>query len=278
MQTSETDPRDAQIFGDKSAGHIRVVPSFAPGCARIELCQPRARNAMSAAMWQGLIDGFTMLADHADVRVILLAGAGADFCSGADISEFSALRGLPDETKVYNARVRLAMATIIAAPCPVIAEIRGICMGAGLAMAAMADLRLVAEQCQIAVPAARLGVAYDPDWVARLVAVSALDWVSELLFTARVYSGREASARGLGAQVHPDAALPEAAMAMAGQIARGAPLTMRATKAALHATILPTKERHERAVDLARLCDQSQDYANAVAAFSKGEPVVFKGK
>lgn len=267
-----------QIFGDPDRGHIRLLPPFAKGCVRVELHNPSARNAMSAAMWQGLIDCFDQLSGSADTRVVVLAGGGRDFCSGADISEFADLRGAPEQTTQYNDRVQRAISAVARFPHPVIAEIRGVCMGAGLALAAMADLRLVAEDSRIAVPAARLGVAYDPAWIRRLVAVSSLEWVTEMIMAAREYSGAMAIARGLGGTAVSADDLADTVTALATRIAKGAPLTMQATKAALLATLTPSDAAWAKATDWARLCDQSEDYRAAVSAFEKGQQVVFKGK
>ena len=249
----------------------------APGVLRLTLHQPRSRNAIRAGMWADLCTLAAELAAMPDLRVVVLCGAGGDFSSGADLGEFLALRSEAAATARYNATARQAIAAIGALPVPVLAEVRGVCMGAGLALAVQADLICLAEDSRIAIPAARIGVAYDPDWVARLVAASRADWVVEMICAGRAFSGAQAVARGLAAVPVPGATLGATVGALAADIARGAPLTMRATKLALRPDAA-TPEGARRARAAAQACDDSDDYRQAIAALGRKEKVEFKGK
>lgn len=237
----------------------------APGVLRLTLHQPRSRNAIRAGMWADLCTLAAELAAMPDLRVVVLCGAGGDFSSGADLGEFLALRSEAAATARYNATARQAIAAIGALPVPVLAEVRGVCMGAGLALAVQADLICLAEDSRIAIPAARIGVAYDPDWVV------------EMICAGRAFSGAQAVARGLAAVPVPGATLGATVGALAADIARGAPLTMRATKLALRPDAA-TPEGARRARAAAQACDDSDDYRQAIAALGRKEKVEFKGK
>lgn len=264
------------IFGDTSEVSVRLTQD-APGIMRLTLHQPALRNAIAASMWRGLDQAVEALRAQDDVRVVILCGAGRDFSSGADLSEFLTLRSDPAATEAYNAHVRAAIEALAALPVPLLAEIRGICMGAGLALAAQADLRCLAKDARLAIPAARIGVAYDPAWVARLVTASRPEWVGEMVYAGRQFTGAEAVAQGFAARALPEAGLAAHVAALAADIARGAPLTMRATKLALAADAR-TPEGAARARAAARACDDSEDYRRAIDALGLKEKVEFKGQ
>ncbi|HPD91366.1 MAG: enoyl-CoA hydratase/isomerase family protein [Rhodobacter sp.] len=265
-----------KLFGDTPEASVRLSQD-APGVLRVTLHQPALRNAIAAGMWRGLGQALEALRSRHDLRVVILCGAGRDFSSGADLSEFLTLRRDPAATEAYNFHVRAAVAALAALPVPVVAEIRGVCMGAGLALAAQADLRCLAEDARLAIPAARIGVAYDPDWVTRLVAASRAEWVGEMIYAGRAYGGAEAVAQGFAARALPEASLAGHVQALAADIARGAPLTMRATKLAL-APAARTPEGAARARAAARACDDSDDYRRAIDALGRKEKVEFKGQ
>ena len=268
------------IFGNHPEASVRLTDEGtqrAPGIVRLTLHQPGARNAISAGMWSGLGEALDRLEVQADLRVVILCGAGGDFSSGADTREFAGHRSDPDQTEAYNASVRAAIARLGALPVPVLAEMCGVCMGAGLALAAQADLRCLAQDARLAIPAARIGVAYDPDWVARLAGASRPEWLAEMIFTGRVYSGTEAVGAGFAADLAPAPQVPGRIAAMAEAIARGAPLTMRATKLAL-SPAARTPDGAARARAAARACDESEDYRRAIGALSRKEEMEFKGR
>ncbi|MCB1389074.1 MAG: enoyl-CoA hydratase/isomerase family protein [Rhodobacteraceae bacterium] len=263
-----------KTFGDTEAASVRLTWD-AQGIARLTLHQPTLRNAVSRGMWRGLRAALAEIGAEPALRVVILQGAEGDFSSGADLSEFLALRSDPSATAAYNADVRAAVAALAALAVPLVAEIRGVCMGAGLALVAQADLRVLAEDARLAIPAARLGVAYDPDWVTRLVTASRPEFVAELIYAGRRLSGAEAVARGFAAALAPDAAVAQQVGDLAAAIARGAPLTLRATKLALAAS---TPEGAAAARQAARDCDESEDYRRAIAALGSKEQVEFRGQ
>ncbi len=262
----------ATIFGPAGAGHIRLEwPET--GLARLVLCNPARRNAISLAMWQGLATAMDQLEADTETRAVILTGAGnVAFTAGADLSEFGDLRADPEAVQRYNTAVGSGMCAIRDASLPVLAVIRGKCIGAGVALSAMADLRIGDRSCEFGIPAARLGIAYDPDWIAQLVTRCGAETVAELLlFDARL-SGATAQARGLVAQLHDDAALEEVSLRLVRAAASGEPQSHRASKAALVACV-PVQDEAAlaQARALANACDQSVRYRQSIQSYSASD-------
>lgn len=261
---------ETTIYGPAEAGHVRLE-RLGDGVARVVLAQEARLNAINAAMWDGLVAAMDAVARDGDLRAVILTGAGARaFSAGADLSEFGEKRSDPEATAGYNAKVRAGMAAVRTAEVPVLAAIRGKCIGAGVALAAMADLRIADAACDFGIPAAKLGVAYDPDWVARLVAVAGRETVSALLLFGARIKGGEARAAGLVSGLYGPDDLDGEALALARAAAAGAPLSHRATKAALAAALpLVSPEAHALARTLAAACDESPEYRQSVHDFTQ---------
>jgi enoyl-CoA hydratase/carnithine racemase len=102
-----------------------LVQVDAAGIAVVTLNRPEKRNAVSLAMWRGLGEIYTGFAGRRDVRVVILTGAGGNFCGGADISEFSKVRNSVEDARVYGEAGRAATQAIIDLPPPTIAAVHG---------------------------------------------------------------------------------------------------------------------------------------------------------
>ena len=100
--------------------------------ARLTIARPEARNALTRAMWEGLIEMASAVRDVGDIRVLVMTGEGERaFSAGADIGEFPETFATSEATTSYNQTVRDAQAAIAELPIPVIAEVRGACFGGG---------------------------------------------------------------------------------------------------------------------------------------------------
>lgn len=267
------------IFGSPDGGHVRL--EVAPdGAATLTLCNPARKNAINSAMWRGIAAALAEIEADRAIRTVLLRGDGEiAFSSGADISEFGDMRSAPDATKAYNADVAAAFVALDRCTKPLVALIHGICMGAGVAIAGYCDLRLVGEDARIAIPAGKLGVAYDPNWVKRLIDISNPEFVSELLLTAREFTGPEAVQRGFAGTLRPKTDLDAYAAELAARIAANAPLTLKASKVTIREALAFDSARDWTSpFALADACDRSEDYKNAVAAFAARRKPVFKGE
>ena len=244
--------------------------------AHLVIDNPARHNAMTLGMWTQLADTLAELAADADVRVVVLRGAGDQaFVSGADISEFEALRSSADGVAAYDAAVERAQSALSAFPRPVIAAIGGICYGGGMGLALACDLRLAAPGARFRMPAARLGLGYAYQGVKRMVDLLGPTHAAELIYTARVCDAQEALRLGLVGAVHEY--VHAQALALAATIAANAPLTVAAAKSAIQAALDPDPTACERADRAARDCFGSADYAGGRAAFAEQRPPRFRG-
>lgn len=194
------------------------------GVAQLWIDRPAARNAISLAMWAKLPSLLQAIAAHADCRLLVLRGRGANFSSGGDIEEFHAAAAQPALAEEIHARMQAALAALTAFPWPSIAALEGPVIGAGLALAVGCDLRIIAPNARLAITPAKLGLLYAYGDVARLTALIGPSRAKLLLFTARIIDAPTALAWGLVDEIaHPslDAALP----ALCGQILAASPAT-----------------------------------------------------
>ncbi len=243
------------------------------GVALITFNNPEKRNAMSLAMWDGLAAALDVLEGDGSVRVLVLTGAGAKaFVSGADISQFDAARADASAQREYDRRTAAGRARLAAFARPVIARIRGYCLGGGLALALQADLRIAAEDSEFGIPAARLGVAYSAEMVRQLVAVVGPAHARMLLYTGSRIGAQEAERIGLVNRVVADSDLSDAVLDLARTIADNAPLSVRAAKLAVAGT---DRDAMQAAIDA---CFDSEDYREGRAAFAAKRPPRFHGR
>ena len=196
--------------------------------AIVTLNRPDKLNALNRAMWVDLAESFEALADEPWVRCIVLRGAGTRaFSPGADISEFESQRANVTQARDYGEVMRRAIAALDGCPHPVVAMIHGVCVGGGLEVAALADLRICGESSRFGVPIAKLGLTMAYPEIEALVRLVGEAVSMEILLEGRVFDAREALAKGLVNKVVADAEVEAEALATAKRIAEGAPLVAR---------------------------------------------------
>jgi len=247
--------------------------------ATVTFNNPAKRNAFSADM-RAALPGLLAALDHdSDVRVIVVTGAGDKaFAAGADISEFGEQRTSPQARAGYDREQAAVAAAWAGLGKPVIAMIRGFCMGGGLLTALQADIRISSDDSQFGIPAARLGLGYGFNGVTALNNLVGPAWTAEILFSARRFSAAEALAMGLVNRVIPADSLRETVRDLADGIARNAPLTVAAAKSALRAATQPADRRDLAKVEaLVEACFRSQDYLEGQRAFAEKRPPAFTG-
>ena len=240
---------------------------------------PERRNAISVEMWRQIPLAVGELAEDASVRVVLLRGAGeAAFVAGADISEFGEKRSASSATH-YDVDGTRAFAALATCPKPVIAMVRGYCVGGGVAIALCADLRYAADDAVFAIPAAQLGVGYHAGGIEMLQSLVGPSRAKEIFFTARRYSALEAHAMGLVNEVIPVADLLARVRDTARRIADNAPLTVASVKRIVSELALPREQRDYAAIDASiDACFASEDYREGVAAFLAKRRPRFSGR
>lgn len=241
---------------------------------------PEHKNAVTYEMWSALPAAAADLAADPAVRVVIVRGGGEQtFVSGADISQFEAKRGSAEAIADYNARLAEATAALARLAKPTIAMIRGFCIGGGLAIASMCDLRIAADDAQFGIPAARLGLGYAYEGIKRLVDLIGPSFTKEIFYTARQFTAAEALTMGLINRVVPPAELETHTREYAARIAGNAPLTVRSTKLSVDAAVAERGARDLREVlDAIAACNKSEDYREGRRAFLEKRRPQFKGR
>jgi enoyl-CoA hydratase len=251
-----------------------------PPLAWLTVNRPAAHNALNTEVWGRLAAATEALAVEQTIRVIILRGAGERaFISGADISEFRALRADAVAAVEYDRLSGRAWRAIGEAPQPVIAMVNGLCFGGGVAVALAADLRFAADHARFAVPAIRLGLSYPMESIERLVQVVGPMHAADILLSGRALEAGEALRMGLVNRVEPAAGLEAATRTYALAMAEGAPLTVTAHKRAIRESLRPPAERDLAALrEAMRRCFDSADYQEGIAAFLDKRPPRFEGR
>lgn len=190
--------------------------------ATVTMHRPRKLNALTPAMYENLIAVFTRLREDDSVKVVILAGAGRSFCAGSDISALNQLHHshLPVE----------AESAIANFPKPVIAAIRGDCLGGGCQLATAADIRLATDDAHFGIPPAKLGIVYPLSATRRLISLIGPAGTKYLIYTGDRINATRALHLGLVDELIMPGLLDERARQLAGTIASRSQLTLQATK------------------------------------------------
>jgi len=171
---------------------------------------------------------FTELSADETLRCVILRGAGTKaFAPGNDISEFATERSNVAQARTYGADMRRTIEAIDRCRHPVVAQIHGICVGGGLEIAGLADIRICGESSRFGVPINKLGLVMAYAEIGSLIALAGEANALEILLEGRVFDAREAKERGLVTRVVPDDQVEAEAKATAQRIADGAPLVAR---------------------------------------------------
>jgi enoyl-CoA hydratase len=265
---------------DKSHADGKILQSITDGVGVITFNNPEKRNAMSLDMWQGLGLALVDLRDDPGVRVVILVGAGDKaFVSGADISQFEKTRHNAAASEEYAKRSAAERALLADYPKPIIACIRGFCLGGGMQVAMLADIRIAAENSQFGIPAAKLGIAYGYDGLKNLVSLVGPSWARLLMYTGMRIDSAEAMRIGLVDRVVPDAELWSGTLDIARTISGNAPLAVQAAKITI-AQVLKDPDKRDmdaiKAVGLA--CMDSEDFREGRRAFMEKRKPHFRGR
>lgn len=240
---------------------------------------PERLNAVTQDMWVALGEILTDYERDDDIRVIVLKGAGNKaFVSGADISKFASQRRNATEVAESNRITAEARQKLAGFPKPSIAMINGYCIGGGLAIALMCDLRIASEKSSFGIPAARLGVGYAPQSIGVLQALVGPAYTREILFTGRRFNGEEALRMGLINHLLPEDGLEGYVRDYAATIGGNAPLTLHAAKLASTELLKDETERDlTAAISAVDACFNSDDYQEGRSAFMEKRKPAFKG-
>lgn len=198
--------------------------------AWLEFSNPGKRNALSLSMWDDLPAKLAALSDNANLRVLIVSGAGEHFSSGGDISEFETLFGTPEAAMAFGESIDAAFDALVNFRVPTIAKIRGGAVGGGCGLALACDIRISDKTSFFAVTPAKLGIIYPFPEIARLVSTVGLSAAKDILFSARLIKTKEARRMGLVNQVFPSDDLDAEVLAYAQTLAARSPNSLAQTK------------------------------------------------
>ncbi len=244
----------------------------------VTLNKPEKMNALDLAMWRELAQTFQGLSADDSLRCIVLRGAGEKaFSAGADIEEFERERNSVEKSRAYSKVTQAALAAIAECRHPTLAQIHGACVGGGLEMATMCDMRICGESSRFGVPINRLGLVVSYEELGGLVALAGKAGTLEILLEGRVFSAEEALRKGLVNRFVADADVAAEVGAAARRIAQGAPLVARWHKKFINRMLqsapLTAEERDE-----AHLCFATEDFRIGWKAFLAKERAAFVGR
>jgi enoyl-CoA hydratase/carnithine racemase len=271
---------DVPKSADKSHADGKILQSITDGVGVITFNNAEKRNAMSLDMWEGFGHALIELRDDPEVRVVILVGAGDKaFVSGADISQFEKTRHNAEASEEYSKRSAAQRALLADYPKPTIACIRGFCLGGGMQVAMMSDIRIAAEDSQFGIPAAKLGIAYGYDGLKHLVSLVGPSWARLLMYTGMKIDSAEALRIGLVDRVVPDAELWSATSEMARTISGNAPLAIKAAKITIAQVLKDPDKRDMDAIKaIGTACMDSEDFREGRRAFMEKRKPQFKGR
>jgi enoyl-CoA hydratase/carnithine racemase len=243
--------------------------------ATVRLNRPDKRNALTLAMWRDLEQAFNQLEQDDALRCIVVRGAGGNFAAGADLSEFSMLRATADQAESYGKQMIAALTAIRDCRHPTIAAIEGLCVGGGLEIALMCDLRLATPDSRFGIPIQKVGVAMPYPELAILTQMLGRPTMLALLLEGQLHDAAWAERHGLLTRIVTD--LEADLHAAVGRILGGSPASHRHHKHytrracdALQALDATDIRRSYAAVETA-------DYREGIAAFLDRRTPKFPG-
>jgi enoyl-CoA hydratase/carnithine racemase len=255
-----------------------LVVERADGIVTITLDRPERKNAVNGEMWDELLVTFREIGEQDSDRVVVLTGAGGDFCSGADMSTVGegerpphALASMRHVGDVCLALYRL--------PQPTIAKVRGVAVGAGMNLAMVCDLVVASDTARFSEIFARRGLSIDfgGSWV--LPRRVGMHRAKELALLAEIIGAAEAERIGLVNRVVPDGELDEFVAGWAQKLAAGPPIALAQTKRLLNNAVGITLEQaldEEAAAQAVNLA--TSDTREAVRAFLDKRTPTFTGR
>ncbi|HEV2146050.1 MAG TPA: enoyl-CoA hydratase family protein [Longimicrobiaceae bacterium] len=253
--------------------------------ATITLSRPERKNPLTFQSYAELRDTFRQLAFATDVKVVVLTGAGENFCSGGDVHDIIGPlvrmkeEGHMDELLTFTRMTGDLVKAMRGCPQPIVAAVDGQCVGAGAILAMASDLRLGTARSRVAFLFTRVGLSgADMGACAILPRIIGQGRASELLYTGRSMGGEEAERWGFYNRLVDPGQLQEEARDLARQLAAGPTFAHGMTKRCLHQEwAMGVDEAIEAEAQAQAICMQTEDFARAYRAFVAKERPVFEG-
>jgi enoyl-CoA hydratase/carnithine racemase len=246
----------------------------------ITLDRPDRKNPLTFELYAQLRDRFRALQAE-NVKVIVLTGAGGNFCSGGDVHEIIGplTSSTPRELLEFTQMTGDLVKAMRAAPQPIIAAVDGVCAGAGAILAMASDLRFGTERSRVSFLFVRVGLAgCDMGACAILPRIVGLGRAAELLYTGRSMPGRQAYEWGFYNEICEPDALLERARLLARELADGPTKAHAMTKKMLHDEwAMPLDEAIDAEARAQAICMESADFRRAYEAFAAKRAPQFEG-
>ena len=246
--------------------------------ATLLLNRPDKLNAMSKPMWRQLGESVAALAADDAVRCIVLRGAGDKaFSPGNDISEFETERSNPAQAKEYGKLMHTALGALRDCRTPTVAAIQGICVGGGMEIAALCDLRICGRGSRFGAPIKNLGLVMAYPEIGALIDLVGRTVALEILLEGRIFGAEEAKEKGIVTRIVDDATVIDEAYAAARRIAEGAPLVARWHKKFAKRLADP-RPLTEAELEEGYACFGTEDFRIGYRAFLAKTKPDFKGR
>src|SRR5215470_20043723 len=246
--------------------------------ATVTLNKPERLNALDKGMWGALAEIFARLDGDESLRCVILRGAGEKaFAAGADIAEFETERANVAQAREYGLIAQAAMDAVAHCRHPVVAMIHGACVGGGLELAAVCDLRICGESSRFGVPVKNLGLVMAYGELRGLIDLVGHATALEIVLEGRVFGAQEAKDKGLVNRVVPDGEVEAETLATARCVAAGAPLVARWHKKFAQRLLDPRPLTAEE-YDESFACFDTEDYRIGYRAFLAKQKPEFRGE
>jgi enoyl-CoA hydratase/carnithine racemase len=246
--------------------------------ATVVLNRPDKLNALTKPMWQALGEAIATLSSDDDLRCIILRGAGEKaFSPGNDIGEFATERANKIQAVAYGHVMHATLRALEECRHPLVAQIHGVCVGGGLEIAALCDLRVCGESSRFGAPIKSLGLTMAYAEMAPLVRLVGTATALEILLEGRIFDAAEALEKRLVTRVVPDAEVAAEARAAAERIVEGAPLVARWHRKFARRLADP-RPLSAAEIDECFDCFDTEDFRIGYAAFLAKKKPVFVGR
>ncbi|MCC7048128.1 MAG: enoyl-CoA hydratase/isomerase family protein [Alphaproteobacteria bacterium] len=260
------------------AGAAQTVLTSRDGpIVTVTLNRPDRLNALDAATWRLLADTIEALSAEDDLRCIVIRGAGGNFAAGADIQSFERERAGSEQARAYATHMQRALRAVAEGRHPTVALIQGVCVGGGLELATVCDIRVCGTSSRFGVPIKKLGHTMSYGELVPLVALVGPAAAKEILLEGEVFGAERALGFGLVNRVVADAEVEGEAFATATRIAEGAPLAARWHRKFIR-RLLDGQPLTRAEIDEGYASTDTEDYKIGVRAFLEKKRPKFVGR
>lgn len=245
--------------------------------ATVTLNRPDRLNALDAATWALVAETMARLSADESLRCVVIRGAGGNFAAGADIQSFERERADTQQALAYAAHMKAALAAVAEGTHPTVALIEGVCVGGGLELASVCDIRVCGQSSRFGVPIKKLGLTMSYAELVPFVDLVGPAAAKEILLEGEVFGADRAKDFGLVNRVVPDAEVESQAYASAKRIAEGAPLVARWHRKFIR-RVLDGRPLTPAEIDEGYAATDTEDYRIGVRAFLDKKPAKFVGR